>query len=235
MPEFIPHGYFSVRDALDRLGRELFQSEWTGAEHKARRLLISVNELLQMARRSGVPVTRRMPRSTKARATKPASHSSSDRSEPSHQEEIKARKRQVAAHHRLRQLLEAGKLKAAILDPSSGKIHQASVSVWRRLDADQMIEKAQAPIPGSLSTGTLLIKRFAEAKVDAKPMPAAKFQEAIKALKEKMATESLTRVQQRNFVRETFPKYRVTERQLTQIFRAVPAPIGRPRKSDKKV
>ena len=233
MPEFIPYGYFSVRDALDRLGRELFQSEWTGEEHKARRLLISVNELRQMARGLDVPVT--MPRSTKAPATKPASHSSSDRSEPSHQEEIKARKRQVAAHHRLRQLLEAGKLKAAILDPSSGKIHQASVSVWRRLDADQMIEKAQAPIPGSLSTGTLLIKRFAEAKVDAKPMPAAKIQEAIKALKEKMATESLTRVQQRNFVRETFPKYRVTERQLTQIFRAVPAPIGRPRKSDKKV
>jgi len=233
MPEFIPHGYFSVRDALDRLGRELFQSEWTGEEHKARRLLISVNELLQMARGLDVPVT--MPRSTKAPATTPASHSSSDRSEPSHQEEIKARKRQVAAHQRLRQLLEAGKLKAAILDPSSGKIHQASVSVWRRLDADRMIEKAQAPIPGSLSTGTLLIKRFAEAKVDAKPMPAAKIQEAIKALKEKMATESLTRVQQRNFVRETFPKYRVTERQLTQIFRAVPAPIGRPRKSDKKV
>ena len=233
MPEFIPHGYFSVRDALDRLGRELFQSDWTGAEHKARRLLISVNELLQVARGLDVPVT--MPRSTKARATKPASHSSSDRSEPSHQEEIKARKRQVAAHHRLRQLLEAGKLKAAILDASSGKIHQASVSVWRRLDADRMIEKAQAPIPGSLSTGTLLIKRFAEAKVDAKPMPAAKIQEAMKALKEKMATESLTRVQQRNFVRETFPKYRVTERQLTQIFRAVPAPIGRPRKSDKKV
>ena len=233
MPEFIPHGYFSVRDALDRLGRELFQSEWTGEEHKARRLLISVNELRQMARGLDVPVT--MPRSTKAPATKPASHSSSDRSEPSHQEEIKASKRQVAAHHRLRQLLEAGKLKAAILDPSSGKIHQASVSVWRRHDADQMIEKAQAPVPGNLSTGTLLIKRFAEAKVDAKPMPAAKIQEAIKALKEKMATESLTRVQQADFVRETFPKYRVTERQLTQIFRAVPAPIGRPRKSDKKV
>ena len=70
MPEFIPHGYFSVRDALDRLGRELFQSEWTGEEHKARRLLISVNELLQMARSSGVPVTRRTPRSTKAPATK---------------------------------------------------------------------------------------------------------------------------------------------------------------------
>ena len=169
MPEFIPHGYFSVRDALDRLGRELFQSEWTGAEHKARRLLISVNELRQTARDLGVPVT--MLRSTKARATTPASHSSSDRSEPSYQEEIKARNRQVAAHQRLRQLLEAGKLKAAILDPSSGKIHQASVSVWRRHDADQMIEKAQAPVPGSLSTGTLLIKRFAEATGRARDCP----------------------------------------------------------------
>ena len=45
-------------------------------------------------------------------------------------------------------------------------------------------------------------------------MPQAKIQEAIEALKEKIATESLTRPQQEDFLRKNFPSYRVTERQL---------------------
>jgi hypothetical protein len=32
MSEFIPSGYVSIREALHRLGRELFPSEWTGDE-----------------------------------------------------------------------------------------------------------------------------------------------------------------------------------------------------------
>jgi hypothetical protein len=66
-------------------------------------------------------------------------------------------------------------------------------------------------------------------------VPAAKIREAIEALKEKIATESLTRSQQAEFVRKSFPSYHVTERQLSEIFRAVPVPTGRPRKSNKKV
>jgi hypothetical protein len=34
---FVPNGYLSIQEALNRLGRELFPSEWTGEEHKARR------------------------------------------------------------------------------------------------------------------------------------------------------------------------------------------------------
>jgi hypothetical protein len=130
-------------------------------------------------------------------------------------------------------LLEAGELEAAILDPWTGKLRRASASLWRRFDADRMIERGQAPIPGSPNTGSLLVKRFAEANVHTKRMPQAKIQEAIEALKEKIATESLTQAQQRDFLRKTFPSYHVTARQLVQIFRAVPAPRGRPKKSDK--
>jgi hypothetical protein len=35
MPEFVPSGYLSIGDALDRLGGKLFPSTWTGEEHKA--------------------------------------------------------------------------------------------------------------------------------------------------------------------------------------------------------
>jgi hypothetical protein len=31
---FVPNGYLSIREALNRLGRELFPSEWTGEEYK---------------------------------------------------------------------------------------------------------------------------------------------------------------------------------------------------------
>jgi hypothetical protein len=64
-------------------------------------------------------------------------------------------------------------------------------------------------------------------------MPPAKIKVAIEALKEKTVTESLTRPQQADFLRKTFPNYHLAERQLTQIYRAVPAPTGRPRKSGK--
>jgi hypothetical protein len=58
-------------------------------------------------------------------------------------------------------------------------------------------------------------------------------EQAIKALQEKMATESLTRAEQTDFVRKNFPSYHVTERQLRKIFQSVAVQPGRPRKSDK--
>ena len=48
MTEFVPSGYISIREALNRLGRELFRSEWTGEEHTARTGLISADEWLKM-------------------------------------------------------------------------------------------------------------------------------------------------------------------------------------------
>jgi hypothetical protein len=48
MTEIVPHGYISVREAVNRLGRELFQEAWTGKEHEARRGLISEEEWLKI-------------------------------------------------------------------------------------------------------------------------------------------------------------------------------------------
>jgi hypothetical protein len=238
MPEFVPSSYLSTREALNRLGRELFPSELTGKEHEARRGLISEDEWLRIkdlppARGGDAPGSGPMMRRTKAPAVKTAPHSSDDPSDPLYQEEYRAGMRYMDARDRLRKLLEAGQLEAAILDPWVGTLHRASASLWRRFDADRMIERGRAPIPNSPNTGSLLIKRFAEANVHTKPMPEAKIQAAIDVLKEKIATESLTRAQQRDFLRKTFPSYHVTARQLVQIFRAVPAPRGRPKKSDK--
>jgi len=238
MPDLVPSGYLTIREALNRLGHELFGSDWTGEEHKARRGLISEDEWLRIKdlsppRGGGDPLgSGAMLRSTKALAAKPAPHSS-DPSDPLYQKEYRARKRHMDAHDRLRQLLEAGELEAAILNPWTGELHRASASLWRRHDADRMIESGRAPIPGSPNTGSLVVKRFAEANVHPKPMPAAKIREAIEALKEKTATESLTRAQQADFLRKTFPSYHLTERQFRKISQVVPVSPGRPKKSDK--
>jgi hypothetical protein len=250
MTEFVPSGYISIREALNRLGRELFRSEWTGEEHTARTGLISADEWLKMKdlpgtgasgggmRPGGVIIERTLPVTASVPSTgDPMVRNAAltDPCDPVYQAEYRAAERHAAARHELRVRLEAGHLEAAILDPWSGELYRVPARMWRQDDADRIIKDGRAQKPPSGNVGSLLVKRFADASVPAKPLPAAEIREAIEALKEKIATESLTRSQQRVFVRQSFPSYHVTERQLSEIFRAVPMPTGRPRKSNKKV
>jgi hypothetical protein len=158
-----------------------------------------------------------------------------DPCDPLYQAEYRPAERHAAARHELHVRLEAGHLEAAILDPWSGELYRVSARMWRQHDADRIIKHGRAQKPPSGNVGSVLVKRFADASVPAKPLPAAKIVEAIKALKEKTATESLTRSQQAEFVRKSFPSYHVTERRMREILRAIPVLPGRPRKSDKKV
>ena len=235
MTKFVPSGYLSIRDALDRLGRELFPSAWTGEEQKARRGLISEEEWLKnkdlppargagacgsgekqegagseghagFERRSFQPY---VPGGVQGGEAADGSTSSAART---------TRGRSARGGH-------IGSLERETA-PSLGFI-VASV----RCRSDD--RKGEAPIPGRRNTGSLLVRRFAEANAQRKPMSPARIREAIAALKEKIATESLTRPQQADFLRKTFASYHVTERQLAEIYQAVPVPTGRPRKPDK--
>jgi hypothetical protein len=98
-----------------------------------------------------------------------------------------------------------------------------------------MIKSGRAQIPPSGNVGSLFVKAFVPKGVRSAPLPQAKIEEAIAALKEKTATESLTRPQQKQFVRERFPRHQVTDRQFREIFQFVAVKTGRPKKSDKKV
>ena len=229
MSEFIPSGYISVDDALEHIGRETFPSEWTGQERRARTGLIGIDDLAP-ARGSGAPDGAPSRKS----ATRPnAKSSTGDPSSDSYQIEYRAGLRYEAARDRLRVLLESGDREAAILDPFTGKMHRAAKTLWRQSDADRMIKKGRAPIPGSPNSGWIFIKEFRAAAAPTKPMPGAKISEAIKALQEEMAKRSLTRPQQAHFVRERFSDYRVSERQIREICQSVRVRPGRPkRKSD---
>ena len=230
MSEFIPSGYISVDDALEHIGRETFPSEWTGQERRARTGLIGIDDLAP-ARGSGAP-DGAPSRKSATRPNAKSPHSTGDPSSDSYQIEYRAGLRYEAARDRLRVLLESGDREAAILDPFTGKMHRAAKTLWRQSDADRMIKKGRAPIPGSPNSGWIFIKEF-RAAAPTKPMPGAKISEAIKALQEEMAKRSLTRPQQAHFVRERFSDYRVSERQIREICQSVRVRPGRPkRKSD---
>jgi hypothetical protein len=252
MTEFVPSGYISIREALNRVGRELFPTEWTGEEHKARSGLIGADEWLKLKdmpgtgasgcgmRLGGVIVERKLDTQLPARvpSTENPRRRNTEPTDPcdaSYQAEYRAAERHATARHELRVRLEAGHLEAAILDPWNGALYRVPARMWRQADADRIIKYGRAQKPPSGNIGDLLVKRFVDARVRGEPMPKAKIAEAIEALNEKTATESLTRPQQAEFVRQSFPSYHVTERQLSEIFRAVPVPTGRPRKSNKKV
>jgi hypothetical protein len=238
--EFVPSGYISIRDAANHLGRELFPVDWTGEEHKARSGLISEEEWLKNkdlppARGGGAPGSWGTRGGISANPVTAPLPSTGDPSSASYQEEYRARERYSAARDRLRALLEGGDLEAAILDPFTGILHPAPISLWRQFYAARMIDKGEAPIPRSANSGRLLVKQFAEPSVPAKPIPQTRIKDAIGALKEKLAIESLTRPQQADFVRKMFPSYHVTVRQMAKILQAIPGQIGRPKKSNKKV
>jgi hypothetical protein len=127
-------------------------------------------------------------------------------------------------------LLESGDCEAGILDPFTGTVHRAATALWRRSAADRMIKNGQALIPRSPNMGSIIIKEFRAADAPAKPMPAAKLKEATSVLQQEMATKSLTRSQQEDFVRKKFPGHHVTVRQFRKISRSVPVPPGRPKR-----
>jgi hypothetical protein len=241
MSAFVPSGYITVDDALNLVGRKLFPAGWTGDEHKARTGLLSEDEWskikdLTPPSGGGAPGSGPRMQVSKVQPKMAATpHRTGDPSDPVYQAEYLARGRYAAASRQLRVRLDSGRFDAAILDPWSGTLHRAPASLWRQHNADRVIATGEAPLPHSSNTGELLLKRFADASVPAKPMPKAKIAEAIELLMTKIGTENLTRTQQAELVRNNFPNSRVSTRQLNEIFRSVPVPIGRPRKSDKKV
>src|SRR6187455_3211521 len=94
MTKFVPTGYLSIREALNRLGRELFPAEWTGEEYKAPEGLISEDEWLNWAPARGGDAPGHGPmRKTLAAPAEEALHPTGDPCSPSYQAEYTASKR----------------------------------------------------------------------------------------------------------------------------------------------
>jgi hypothetical protein len=130
---FVPSGYVLIGEALDRIGQELFPSDWTGEERKARSGLISEDEWLRIkdvppARGSGALGSEALGRDDASPAN--PVKLPKDPSEPAYQQEYRARKRYDQARDRLRGMLEAGQLDGAVLDVFTGHLHPVPTSLW---------------------------------------------------------------------------------------------------------
>jgi hypothetical protein len=76
MGHIVPSCYFSISEAVDRLGQELFASKWTGEEHRARAGLVARDEWLKTkdvipAKGGGAPADRTTLRRSNAAPTTP--------------------------------------------------------------------------------------------------------------------------------------------------------------------
>jgi hypothetical protein len=155
MTSFVPSGFERTRDILDRIGRELYPTEWKGEpEHKARAGLIG-------------------PEQHEYEKCTPGTGSSGSRSSiggglmadgnpdhPEYRAEYLARQRYEAARLELRTRLEAGVLQAVVIEPWNGRDYNVDRKIWRRKDANHFIDRGTAPYRGvhCEQIGTLYIK-----------------------------------------------------------------------------
>lgn len=152
MGSLVPNGYITIADAEDRVGQELFPTEWTGDERTARTGLIGGEEWARtkdLLRPTGSGAGRG-PCEIKPLVT-------GDPADPAYQTEYQAGERRSAAYHRLHTGLEAGLYEAAVLDPWSGALHSLRPAFWRRHSAARMLRRGEAPLPYSPNKGRLYI------------------------------------------------------------------------------
>lgn len=170
--KIVPRGYITARDMFDRIGRELFGREWTGdLEHRARPNLISVEQYEHdcktpgSGRRGGGALVDRVirtggfvesPAAIAARLAAAGEMQRRDICSDQYQAERLARMRYEEVHNEFIGRLEAGEIKAAVLDPWSGEIHPVPVKTWRTSAASRYVSKGRGPIRG-LEEGPLLI------------------------------------------------------------------------------
>jgi hypothetical protein len=104
-----------------------------------------------------------------------------------YQAERLARLRYEKVHNEFIVRLEAGVIKAAVLDPWSGEIHPVPVKTWRTSAASRYVSKGRGPIRG-LEEGPLLITDagMQEAKSKLATVPSNVTQ--INAVKQRAAT-----------------------------------------------
>lgn len=170
----VPFGTITVDDAITRIGLELHGSHWSGNEKSARTGLVSLeqweldkNTPAKLVYGGGAPGAHYGVRGTQS--ITPIAPSSApdpitrypygDPTDPGYQSERKAAERWVDAKTELLRRLEAGVLRAIVVDPWSGQKHELNTSVWRKSQRqiERYLSRREAPMPGGANVGHLYI------------------------------------------------------------------------------
>jgi hypothetical protein len=157
MTSFVPSGFTRTRDILDRIGRELYPTEWKGEpEHEARAGLISLEQYEYEKCTPGIGSSD----SGSGPSIGGGLRAAGSPDDPEYQAEYLARQRYEAARLELLTRLEAGALQAVVIDPRNGRAYKVDRNIWRRNDAEHFIDRGQAPYRGvhCEQIGTLYIK-----------------------------------------------------------------------------
>lgn len=167
-----PSGCITVKDAIERIGRQMFGAKWTNLEFEARSGLVTVEKWEHDwntpapvnggsgARQKHFPSVAVDPvKLTEEEIfSDPRRYPFGNPRSPDYQAERLARIRRDDAFKELHRRLEAKELDGVVVDYWSGAKAIISDSVWRRSNADKMIEKEQAPQRHSSNPGRLFIR-----------------------------------------------------------------------------
>lgn len=145
---FAPSGFITVEDAINIVGRDVFEEKWTGRESSARSGLITV-ERYEMEKAqpvmsgSGAGGPRR---AWQIEADPLKRYPYGDPHSDEYKAELEARERWVAARVELRKRLEATSTISSALDPETGAMKSIDPAMWRRSNALHFLESGSVPM-----------------------------------------------------------------------------------------
>ena len=157
MSEYLPLGYISARNAINAVGQELHGDTWDGREDKAPRFQWPPGAILPSGSGAGRDVRRSRPAES---GQGPVRAPDTPEYRREYDANKKAGERWDQTVLTLRQRLESGQYKAAVLNVWTGALIEFPASTWRQFDGERMLMKGQATLPNSNNLGRLLIADF---------------------------------------------------------------------------
>ncbi|WP_095203210.1 hypothetical protein [Mesorhizobium carmichaelinearum] len=238
---FAPSGFLTVLDALNELGRELFNEKWTGKENSARARLITAEQYEldkitpgtgSRGSAAGFPGRGGPGRGFYIEPDPLKRYPFGDPHSDEYKAELAARERLETARVEMHRRLEATAMVSSVLDTNSGVMKAIDAATWRRADAPSMIEGGWAP-SYSNGKGVLLIAKWpqptAAAKVGAEKRRTVSFK-ALRDFLSRISDETKkTEKQFRDAADLEFPDRHIPRRLWTDAFATVPASSRRGR------
>lgn len=154
MSDFIPDGYIELREALDRVGRYEFPSEWTGDE------LDAVYKTAPGAA-SGGGARFYNPREQFKRKELPPAELSHIRAQQrlAHEHNLRLDKRRAAAEQALWQALQGGMIAGAYVHPMSGHLVALKAPWWRSDEGREALRRRRPPTYRAAAERPILLLR----------------------------------------------------------------------------
>jgi hypothetical protein len=227
-----PAGYMRAREVINAVGNELYPTDWTGDEDQVPAFQFAPGQIIPSGSGMGSDPWRGTWRVVHPHSPtepyEPARMTDTEEYRRKYETNVAARKRWADVIEELLRRLEAGKLRAAVLNPWTGATNRLSQAFWRRSGAERMLVRGKGPIPYSTNHGTLLIEVF-QPKAAQAPKRQLTGSEMDNAAQQLKGSQNLTRPQQKKLILDLYPH--MTDRQWRELLKMVGSrPPGKKRR-----